>query len=106
MIDGVEAAGCALDRAPAPRRQGRRRHGSGTRRDLPIKDMDEARLVLTDDLIRAALRREKAAKKERKAQKIKARAWQGRRPPKPARRFEKTIEQNELRRGDKPALAP
>jgi ribosome maturation factor RimP len=39
--------------------------------DLPIKDMDEARLVLTDDLIRATLRREKAAKKERKAQKIK-----------------------------------
>jgi ribosome maturation factor RimP len=36
---------------------------------LPIRDMDEARLVLTEDLIRAALRREKAAKKERKAQK-------------------------------------
>jgi ribosome maturation factor RimP len=39
--------------------------------DLPIKDMDEARLVLTEELIRAALRREKAAKKERKAQKAK-----------------------------------
>ena len=39
--------------------------------DLPIKDMDEARLVLTEDLIRAALRREKAVKKERKAQKAK-----------------------------------
>jgi ribosome maturation factor RimP len=35
--------------------------------DLPIDDMEEARLVLTEDLIRTALRREKAAKKERKA---------------------------------------
>ena len=32
--------------------------------DLPIRAMGEARLVLTDDLIRAALRREKAALKE------------------------------------------
>ena len=32
--------------------------------DLPIRAMSEARLVLTDDLIRAALRREKAAQKE------------------------------------------
>ena len=39
--------------------------------DLPIKDMDEARLILTEDLIRAVLRREKAAKKQRKAQKTK-----------------------------------
>ncbi len=39
--------------------------------DLRIKDMDEARLVLTEDLIRAALRREKATKKERKAAKAK-----------------------------------
>ncbi|THD42274.1 MAG: ribosome maturation factor RimP [Bradyrhizobium sp.] len=36
---------------------------------LSIADMSEARLVLTDDLIRAALRREKAAKKEAKANK-------------------------------------
>jgi ribosome maturation factor RimP len=35
--------------------------------DLRIVDMGEARLVLTDDLIRAALRREKAAKKEARA---------------------------------------
>ncbi len=34
--------------------------------DLPIRAMGEARLVLTDDLIRAALRREKAALKEAK----------------------------------------
>jgi ribosome maturation factor RimP len=41
--------------------------GVETRVDLPISDMGEARLVLTEDLIRAALRREKAAKKEAKA---------------------------------------
>ncbi|MFZ0205921.1 MAG: ribosome maturation factor RimP [Roseiarcus sp.] len=34
--------------------------------DLPIRDMAEARLVLTDELIRATLRREKAALKEAK----------------------------------------
>jgi ribosome maturation factor RimP len=34
--------------------------------DLPISDMAEARLVLTDGLIRATLRREKAALKEAK----------------------------------------
>jgi len=32
--------------------------------ELPIRAMAEARLVLTDELIRAALRREKAALKE------------------------------------------
>ena len=37
---------------------------SESRVDLPIRDMGEARLVLTEDLIRAALRREKAALKE------------------------------------------
>jgi hypothetical protein len=34
--------------------------------ELPIRAMAEARLVLTDDLIRAALRREKAASKDAK----------------------------------------
>ena len=34
--------------------------------ELPIRAMAEARLVLTDDLIRAALRREKAALKDAK----------------------------------------
>jgi hypothetical protein len=34
--------------------------------ELPIRAMAEARLVLTDDLIRAALRREKAAVKDAK----------------------------------------
>jgi ribosome maturation factor RimP len=41
--------------------------------DLPIRAMGEARLVLTDDLIRVALRREKAALKEARRP--------GRRPP-------------------------
>lgn len=40
--------------------------GSETAFDLPVAAMGDARLVLTDDLIRAALRREKAALKEAK----------------------------------------
>ena len=40
--------------------------------ELPIRAMAEARLVLTEDLIRAALRREKAALKERRASGRKA----------------------------------
>jgi ribosome maturation factor RimP len=43
--------------------------GQGDLVSLPVGDMDEARLILTEDLIRAALRREKAAKKQRKARK-------------------------------------
>ena len=39
---------------------------SETRVELPIRAMAEARLVLTEDLIRAALRREKAALKDAK----------------------------------------
>jgi ribosome maturation factor RimP len=39
---------------------------SETEVELPIRAMAEARLVLTDDLIRAALRREKAAVKDEK----------------------------------------
>ena len=38
--------------------------GSQSEVELPIRAMAEARLVLTDDLIRAALRREKAAVKD------------------------------------------
>jgi ribosome maturation factor RimP len=45
--------------------------GEGDLAQLLIRDMEEARLVLTEALIRATLRREKAAKKERKAQKAK-----------------------------------
>jgi ribosome maturation factor RimP len=40
--------------------------GSTSEVELPIRGMAEARLVLTDDLIRAALRREKAALKDAK----------------------------------------
>jgi len=40
--------------------------------ELPIRAMAEARLILTEDLIRAALRREKAALKERRASGRKA----------------------------------
>jgi ribosome maturation factor RimP len=40
--------------------------GSESDVELPIRAMAEARLVLTDDLIRAALRREKAALKDAK----------------------------------------
>src|SRR5271169_5310836 len=40
--------------------------GSESEFELPIRAMGEARLVLTDDLIRAALRREKAALKDAK----------------------------------------
>ncbi len=59
---------------------------------LPIKDMDEARLVLTEDLIRTALRREKAAKKQRKAQRpsLARQALARSRRQEPARRIEKT----------------
>ena len=76
MIDGVEAAGShwiARLRLVAKDdgKSDGKNDGLGEAVDLPIKDMDEARLVLTDDLIRATLRREKAAKKERKAQKIR-----------------------------------
>src|SRR5579871_3935162 len=39
---------------------------SETRVELPIRGMAEARLVLTEDLIRASLRREKAALKDAK----------------------------------------
>jgi ribosome maturation factor RimP len=41
---------------------------------LPIKDMGEARLILTEALIREALRREKAAKKEAKKARKKAKS--------------------------------
>ena len=45
--------------------------GEGEEADvlLPINEMGEAKLVLTDDLVREALRREKAAKREAKAAK-------------------------------------
>jgi ribosome maturation factor RimP len=56
---------------------------SQARVDLPIRSMGEARLVLTEDLIRAALRREKAALKE--ARSPAARAPGAAAAPKPAK---------------------
>jgi ribosome maturation factor RimP len=58
MIDGVEAAGShwiARLRLVAKDdgKSDGKNDGLGEAVDLPIKDMDEARLVLTDDLIRA-----------------------------------------------------
>ena len=49
-------------------------NGEAASVELAIADMSEARLVLTDDLIRAALRREKAAKKQAKAERSGAAA--------------------------------
>lgn len=68
IIEGVAAEGL---RKSVHLRLSAKDDGPGELADLPIDAMNEARLVLTDDLIRAALRREKAAKKERKAQKAK-----------------------------------
>lgn len=68
LIEGLEGAGPTM---AARLRLAAKDDGEGELVNLPIKDMDEARLILTEDLIRTALRREKAAKKERKAQKAK-----------------------------------
>jgi ribosome maturation factor RimP len=68
LIESVEAGGVQ----PIARLRLAAKNGAQSElADLPIKDMDEARLVLTEELIRATLRREKAANKERKAQKTK-----------------------------------
>lgn len=48
--------------------------------DLPIVDMGEARLVLTEDLIRVTLRREKAALKAAKAEAKAAKAEEKKKP--------------------------
>jgi ribosome maturation factor RimP len=68
LIESVEAIGPHMH---ARLRLAAKGDGPAEVADLPIKDMDEARLVLTEDLIRATLRREKAAKKERKKRKAK-----------------------------------
>jgi ribosome maturation factor RimP len=57
IIEGVEDDAAKL-RLPSDA------EGNETTVDLMIRDMAEARLMLTDDLIRQTLRREKAAKKE------------------------------------------
>jgi len=43
---------------------------------LPIEKMSEARLVLTDQLVTETLRREKAAKKEARSEKLAARRFE------------------------------
>jgi ribosome maturation factor RimP len=60
VIEAVED-GAAAVRLPDGERE------AGALALLPIRDMAEARLVLTDELIRATLRREKAAEKQRRA---------------------------------------
>jgi len=65
LIDAVtEADGVALARLRIPADE---KKSEDTFVDLPIADMGEARLVLTEALIRATLRKEKAALKEAKA---------------------------------------
>ena len=81
VIESVEPVGADMT---ARLRLAAKDDGAGDLADLPIKDMDEARLVLTEDLIRAVLRREKAAKKERKAQKT-ASSRAEKSPAKPSR---------------------
>jgi len=68
LIEGLHGAGPAM---AAQLRLAAKDDGKGDLVSLPVNEMDEARLVLTEDLIRAALRREKAAKKQRKAQKAR-----------------------------------
>ena len=60
LIEGVEGSGPTMT---AQLRLVAKDEGEGELVSLPVGDMDEARLMLTEDLIRAALRREKAAKK-------------------------------------------
>jgi len=70
---------------------------SENRVELPIRAMAEARLVLTDDLIRAALRREKAALKD-------ARRPAARRPPaEPRVKPEANLKRKAETRGPPPA---
>jgi ribosome maturation factor RimP len=71
LIEGLQGSGPALS-AQLRLAAKDENEGESDLVSLPVGDMDEARLVLTEDLIRAALRREKAAKKQRKAKKAAA----------------------------------
>jgi ribosome maturation factor RimP len=66
IVEGVDGAG---PQAMAQVRVSAKEDGAPEVIGLKVDDMDEARLVLTEDLIRTALRREKAAKKALKAKK-------------------------------------
>jgi ribosome maturation factor RimP len=73
----IEAVAPGPD-GPAARMRIVAEDGSETRAELPIRAMDEARLVLTDELFRATLRREKAALSDlRGAAKLRPRARAG-----------------------------
>jgi ribosome maturation factor RimP len=63
-IEAVES----LDGSPTASLRSSGEDGAETRVNLPIADIGEARLVLSEDLIRATLRREKAAAKQRKTE--------------------------------------
>lgn len=56
LIDGVDGDAAVLKLEDAP-------EGADPLVRLPVRDIREARLILTDDLIREALRRDKAARK-------------------------------------------
>jgi ribosome maturation factor RimP len=71
--------------------------GSKSEVELPIRAMAEARLVLTDDLIRAALRREKAALKD-----VKRTSPRGNGQETTPRAKRKTNERNAAARGAAP----
>ena len=73
--------------------------------ELPIREMAEARLVLTDDLIRAALRREKAALKDAKRGRERSKTGNGREAAPRATRNDKRTQSRGPRRGSKAARA-
>jgi ribosome maturation factor RimP len=68
LIEGLKGSGPTI---AAQLRIAAKDDGETELASLPVGDMDEARLVLTEELIRVALRREKAAKKQRKARKAR-----------------------------------
>jgi ribosome maturation factor RimP len=101
LVDGrkrfrgvLEAVETRDSRPVARLRQPPGENGETTNVDLAIADMAEARLVLTDDLIRATLRREKAAKKQAKAERsgaaAKAAPKRAAKSPAPERRANET----------------
>jgi ribosome maturation factor RimP len=73
LLAGTESEAARLRRDDA---------GEGEEADvlLPISEMSEAKLVLTDDLVTQALRREKAAKRQAKAAKRQERQHRRHRP--------------------------
>ena len=81
LIGAVEASG----EAPTITLRLPGEDGAETSVELRIADMGEARLVLTEELIRATLRREKALQKQAKEQAKAARADAAGKPKSPAK---------------------